>query len=62
MSDEQMTMSVLEACKRLGISKNLGYDAIRRGEIPAIRIGKRLLISRAVLEKMLSEGGTTSGS
>ena len=54
MSDEQMTMSVLEACKRLGISKNLGYEAIRRGEIPAIRVGKRLLVPRAALERLLS--------
>ena len=54
MSDDKMTMSVLEACKMLGISKNLGYEAIRRGEIPAIRVGKRLLVPRAALERLLS--------
>jgi excisionase family DNA binding protein len=48
------TVSIVDAAKRLGIGRNQAYEAARRGEIPVIRIGKRLLVPRAALEKMLS--------
>ncbi len=41
-----MTMSVEEAALCLGISRNSAYEAVRRGEIPAIRIGHRIRIPR----------------
>ena len=42
-----------EAAEALGISRNKGYMAARRGEIPTIKIGKRILVPRAALERML---------
>ncbi|MFK0688013.1 helix-turn-helix domain-containing protein [Mesorhizobium sp. IMUNJ 23033] len=48
------TLTVVEAARRLGIGRNQAYEAARRGEIPSIKIGKRLLIPRAQLERMLS--------
>jgi excisionase family DNA binding protein len=50
---ERMTLTIPEAAKALGIGRNAGYEAARRGEIPTIRIGKRLLVPRAALERML---------
>ncbi len=47
------TLTIPEAAKALGISRNAGYEAARRGEIPTIRIGKRLLVPLAALERML---------
>ena len=47
------TCTIPEAAKALGIGRNVGYEAARRGEIPTIRIGKRLLVPLAALEKML---------
>ena len=38
----------------LGLGRNATYDAAGRGEIPTIRIGRRLLVPRAALERMLS--------
>ena len=38
------TMTIEEAARQLGIGRNSAYEAAARGEIPAIRIGKRLLV------------------
>jgi len=39
-------ISVPEAAKLLGISKDLGYDLARRGELPgAIQLGRRWRVS-----------------
>jgi excisionase family DNA binding protein len=47
------TLSVEETAKELGISRNTAYEAARRGEIPTIQIGRRLLVPRIALERML---------
>jgi excisionase family DNA binding protein len=39
---------------QLGISRNAAYEACSRGEIPTLRIGKRLLVPKAALDRMLS--------
>ncbi len=51
--EERVTMTVPEAAKALGIGKNQGYEAARAGQIPTIRIGKRLLVPRAAFERLL---------
>ncbi len=55
MDNERLTLSVKEATALLGISKNLAYELARRGELPVIRLGHRILVSRQALEKMISE-------
>jgi excisionase family DNA binding protein len=47
------TFTVPQAAELLGISKNQGYMAAKRGEIPTIKIGKRILVPVAALERML---------
>ncbi|MER8431394.1 helix-turn-helix domain-containing protein [Mesorhizobium caraganae] len=57
MNEEQQTrgtITIIEAARRLGIGRNQAYEAAHRGEIPSIKIGKRLLVPKAALEKMLS--------
>jgi excisionase family DNA binding protein len=49
------TMTIVEAAKVLGVGRNQAYEAARRGEIPTIRIGKRLLVPLAALERLLQE-------
>lgn len=51
---ERLTISVPEAARRLGIGRNQGYECARRGEIPTIRLGKRLLVPLAAFEAMLA--------
>jgi len=50
---ERLTLTVVEAAGSLGISRAFAYEAFFRGEFPCIRIGRRVLISKIALEKML---------
>lgn len=52
-TDERLTISVEEAGRLLGLSRPGAYRAAKRGDIPTIRIGRRLLVSRAALLAML---------
>lgn len=54
-------ISVEEAGRRLGVSKNTAYAAAKRGEIPTIKIGKRLLVPLAAFERMLETGNQNQG-
>jgi len=54
MVDDKLTLSVEECAKRLGIGRNSAYEAVARGEIPVIRVGKRLLVPKAQLDKLLT--------
>ncbi|ESY20382.1 DNA-binding protein [Mesorhizobium sp. L2C085B000] len=49
----RQTVTIAEAAKVLGIGRNAGYEAAHRGEIPTIKIGKRILVPRAALDKLL---------
>jgi len=49
-----VTYSIPEAAALLGINRNTAYEAAARGELPVIKIGKRLLVPRARLEAMLA--------
>ena len=51
---DRLTSSVEEAAAALGIGRRLAYEAIARGELPAIRVGRRLLVPRVALAAMLS--------
>lgn len=42
---ERATITVEEAAKLLGISRGVAYRAARSDELPAYRIGGRLLVS-----------------
>jgi len=58
----KLTLSVEEAAEILGISRGSAYQAVRMGEIPCIKIGKRILVPRVALEKMLDEVALASAS
>jgi excisionase family DNA binding protein len=45
-------LTVVEASRRLRISRNSAYEAVRRGELPSIRVGRRVLVPVAALEAM----------
>jgi excisionase family DNA binding protein len=53
-SSERLTMTVEEVAKALGISRAFAYEAVHRGDIPHIRIGKRMLVPRAALARILT--------
>lgn len=47
------TVSVEEAAQWLGIGRNRAYEAARRGDLPTIRIGHRLVVPTAALRCLL---------
>jgi excisionase family DNA binding protein len=53
--------TVAEAAQVLGIARGSAYQAIQRGELPSIRIGRRILVSRSGLEKILSSASFQAG-
>ena len=48
------TLTIEQAARRLGIGRNQCYEAAHRGDIPVIRIGKRLIVPRVAFERMLA--------
>jgi excisionase family DNA binding protein len=54
------TMTVPEAAAVLGISESATYDAAARGELPAVKIGRRVLIVRDSLMDMLHDSPSTA--
>lgn len=52
---EKKTLSIPEAGEALGICRSAAYEAARTGQLPTIRIGKRILVPVVALERMLRE-------
>ncbi|MBS0533255.1 MAG: helix-turn-helix domain-containing protein [Proteobacteria bacterium] len=53
-SPRKATLSVEQAAKILGISRSSAFQAAANGELPVIRIGRRLLVPHAALAELLS--------
>jgi excisionase family DNA binding protein len=51
---ERRVVTVNEAALMLRISRGAAYEAAKRKELPTIRIGRRLLVPLAALERMLA--------
>ena len=49
------TLTVPEAGRALGIGRSAAYEAAQRGDIPTIRIGRRVLVPVAALSRLLME-------
>lgn len=47
------TLSVDETARLLGVSSDAVRDAVARGEIASLRVGRRVLISAAPLHRAL---------
>ena len=54
---EKQTLSICEAGKVLGIGRSAAYEAARKGELPVLKIGRRLLVPVVALERLLAEAG-----
>ena len=54
--EKRLCLTVPEVAELLGISRNFAYELVKQGQLPVIRFGKRLLIPRIALEKMLEKG------
>ncbi len=49
------TVPVKSAAKEAGVSPTAMYEACARGEVPSIKIGRRVLVLRGPFDKMLGK-------
>ena len=53
---ERFVLTIPQAGKKFfGVGRSASYEAARRGEIPTVRIGRKLLVPVAAVERMLAE-------
>ena len=52
---EKLVYSMQEAAEVLGISKSYMYELARRGEVPALKLGKRLVVPKERFIKWIHE-------
>ena len=57
--NEKLVMTVPEAGKKLGLSKETAYAAAKRGEIPTIRIGHLLKVPVVQFNRLLNDAKYT---
>jgi excisionase family DNA binding protein len=50
---ERLTLSVEQAGRLLGLSRGAAYARAVDGSLPTVRLGKRLLVPKSALQKML---------
>jgi excisionase family DNA binding protein len=55
MTMDRLTVTVAEAGELLGISRGLAYELVQRGEIPAVRLGRRIVVPVRAIESLLDE-------
>jgi excisionase family DNA binding protein len=49
-------LTVPEAAARLGISSKAYYRAVRRGDVPAIHIGRHIKVPKPPLDRLIETG------
>jgi excisionase family DNA binding protein len=59
---EPAVYQVMDVARLLGISKNHAYLMLNSGTIPAIRLGRRLVIPRAAFDAWLASAGAGVGA
>ena len=57
LNDLPQLLSATEAARRLGVTKARFYELVRRGMVPAVRIGRQIRVDSAALEAWISAGG-----
>jgi len=51
--NDKAVLTIPEVARLLGLSRNFGYELARRGEIPIIRFGRKIVVPKAKFERML---------
>lgn len=59
---ERLTLTVDEAARLLGISRAFAYELVARNELPSLRLGRRVVIPRKALERLVEAGPPTSSA
>ena len=62
MGSSRLVMSVTEAAELLGISRGLAYELARSQRLPAVRLGRRLVVPRKALALWLEQSCGLKGT
>lgn len=62
VAEGRATLTVEEAGRLLGIGRGTAYEAARRGELPTLKLGRRLVVPVQALDRMLAGALATEGS
>lgn len=55
------TLTVEETARLLGIGRSSAYSSVRRGEIPSLRLGKRIVVPVGALMRALDQRSELPG-
>jgi excisionase family DNA binding protein len=50
----RLAYSIAEAAAMLGVGRTLAYAMAQSGELPTVRLGRRVVVPRAQLEQLLA--------
>jgi excisionase family DNA binding protein len=56
---ERLVFSVPEVAELLGISRAFAYELVARGELPVVRLGRRVVVPRVALLAKFGAVGTS---
>ncbi len=56
-TDIPLVCTVEQAGRLLGISRTLAYELAGQGELPALRLGRRIVVPLAALDALLAQAG-----
>jgi excisionase family DNA binding protein len=59
-SGERLVWTVPEAGRMLGISRAHAYELVARGELPHLRLGRRLVVPKQAIEVLLARVASSS--
>ena len=51
------TLKIEEAARILGIGRQKAYELARSGELPVLRFGKRMVVPKIALQRLLERAG-----
>jgi excisionase family DNA binding protein len=60
MIGDRLTVTVAEAGELLGIGRTLAYELVQRGELPAVRLGRRIVVPVRAIESVLDKATTST--
>ena len=58
MTGHRLVLTVEEAARLLRISRGLAYEMVKQHALPTIRLGRRILVPRSALDRLLSDAAT----
>jgi excisionase family DNA binding protein len=58
--DPPLVFSVEQAAARLGISRAFAYQLVARGELPALGLGRRIVVTRHALGELVARASASA--